>query len=73
MTSRRKPSAIQAAILNFLQRCATSSRSSPTFREIMSEIGASSTSVVSYHVTQLETKGYLSKSPKKFGSLRLTA
>jgi repressor LexA len=32
-----------------------------TIRELQSEVGATSTSVVSHHITQLEKKGFIKK------------
>ena len=51
---------IQKKLLELLEK---NSDSPLTIRELQSEIGATSTSVVTHHLTQLEKKGFLKKNP----------
>lgn len=51
---------IQQKLLNLL---AENSDEPLTIRELQSKVGATSTSVVSHHIAQLEKKGYIKKNP----------
>lgn len=51
---------LQQKLLELLEKNADSPL---TIRELQSEIGATSTSVVTHHLTQLEKKGFLKKNP----------
>jgi repressor LexA len=50
----------QQKILNILEKNAENPL---TIREMQSDIGASSTSIVTHHISQLEKKGYIKKNP----------
>ena len=66
-----KLSGKQRAILDFVETFRRRHGYPPTFREIASALGISSTSVVSYHLRILEEKGLLERAPGLSRGLRL--
>ena len=62
----------QECILKFVYRYSKSNGYVPTIREICDNTQISSTSMVTYYMKQLESIGYLIKSPVKSRAYRLT-
>lgn len=44
----------------------------PTFRDLMSHFGMTSTNAITGHLKKLEKKGYITRDPDKARSIRLT-
>lgn len=61
----------QQAILNFIRDFSIKSKYPPTVREIGQHVGISSTSVVSYNLSQLERKGLIERDPEKSRGIKL--
>lgn len=55
------PNARQQAMLDYIAAYATEHGSTPTVREIMAEVGISSTSVCTYHLNKLRAAGLLNR------------
>ncbi|MBN1920930.1 MAG: transcriptional repressor LexA [Anaerolineae bacterium] len=62
----------QDRILQFLETYSQENGYPPTVREIGKELGIESTSLVSFYLTQLEKKGYISRDPAISRGIRLT-
>ncbi len=59
-----QPSAKQRQILEFIAGFIRSNAISPSLREICAGVGTSSTSVVDYHISRLESMAYLKRRPR---------
>ncbi len=65
--ARKEPDELDRKILKAIQQWAEVRGLPPTVREIQEEVGASSTSVVDYHLRRLEKWGYISREHTKNG------
>ncbi|HPL30996.1 MAG TPA: MarR family transcriptional regulator, partial [Anaerolineae bacterium] len=63
----------QQAVLEFIERHIRENGYPPTLREIGSEVGISSTSVVNYNLNVLQKKGLLVRTQEASRGLRLVA
>ncbi len=73
MASQNGPSETQQKMLNFIWQYLRENGMPPAYRDIEKGIGASSTSVVSYHVKRLESMGLLNRQKYIARSLSLTS
>lgn len=68
----RKPLTVQQTrVLEFLEEYGLENGFPPTFREIGEAIGLPNVSAVRGHVTALEKKGYISRTPEKARSIQI--
>ena len=72
MAGQIKPTEQQEKILRFIQRYGEEHHRPPSYREIVAAIGVNSTSVVSYHLGNLEAMAFLSRDENVARGLRLT-
>lgn len=61
-----------ARLLHYIAQYKEQHGYAPCFREIATDLGYSSKSVVSYHLRLLEEEGYLTRTPAVSRSLQLT-
>lgn len=61
----------QRAILAYIRACEDAGEFPPTIREIMDELGISSSSVVSSNLDTLQEEGYIKRIPDKGRGIRL--
>lgn len=73
MAPQNSPSETQQNMLDFIWQYLRQHGMPPAYRDIEKGIGASSVSVVSYHVQRLETMGLLNRQKNVARSLRLTS
>jgi len=71
--AKKKLSARQKAILEFIQKFLTENGFPPTIREIGADVGISSTSVVNYNLNRLVERGCLTREKDVSRGLRLAA
>ena len=64
-----RPTKQQKQLLDFITRYTASRGISPSYREIMTELGYASTSTVALHIDSLIERGYLRKNPNKARTL----
>jgi repressor LexA len=72
MATQRQLSERQVRILEMIREFTAEYGYPPTIREIGEQVGISSTSVVSYNLDILQSKGYLSRSSEVSRGLKLT-
>ncbi|MFW5942063.1 MAG: transcriptional repressor LexA [Chloroflexota bacterium] len=72
MAAPKLPSDKQKSILEFIYRYIREENRPPSYREIQNKIGASTPSVVDYHVRKLEGQGLLHRQPRVARGLSLT-
>lgn len=60
------------AILRYIDAYRRTRGWSPSYKEIMAEVGISSLSHMSYHLTGLERRGLLFREPNQARAMRLT-
>jgi uncharacterized Zn finger protein (UPF0148 family) len=64
-------SARSEKVMKYLRDYTTAHGYPPTLREIMVEVGLSTTSAVSYHLRQLENIGRIKRSPRASRAIRI--